>query len=232
MLILWDIDGTLLVTERSGVAAMQAAGAELFNPSFTTARVSYAGRLDPAIVEDLLIDNGVQVTRENLALFKACYRTKLTELLQQPGRARALPGVLELLDGISRRDEITQGLLTGNWEETGSLKLKAAGIDIDYFKLRIWGDDSPYQPPKREYLARVAMSRYSEVVCRCIDPKQVTVIGDTPHDIECAKINGCRAVGVATGLSSSKELYDAGADLAVDDLSDVYKMYHWLIGTV
>ena len=49
---------------------------------------------------------------------------------------------------------------------------------------------------------------------------RVVVIGDTPHDVACARAGGARSIGVATGGHSRDELVRAGADAALDDLSD------------
>ena len=228
MLILWDIDGTLLVTSRSGVEAMEAAGAELFGAGFSARRVSYAGRLDPAIVADLLRDNGVEPSAGHIAAFRAAYRPRLAALMAQPGRARVLPGVLALLERFSHETTWVQALLTGNWEDTGSLKLQAAGIEKRYFGFGVWGDDSPIDPPLREHLPVVAMSRYQALKGHAVDPGKVVIIGDTPNDVRCARVNGCRVIGVATGLSSRQELVDAGANLAVEDLSETQFIAEWL----
>jgi phosphoglycolate phosphatase len=228
VLILWDIDGTLLVTQRSGVEAMEAAGEELFGVGFSARRVAYAGRLDPAIVADLLRDNGVEPSESHIQAFRAAYRPRLEALMAQAGRARVLPGVLTLLGRISREAVWTQALLTGNWEETGSLKLHAAGIEKQYFQFGVWGDDSPIHPPLREHLPGVAMSRFKSLRGTAVDPRKVVIIGDTPNDVRCARVNDCRVIGVATGLSSRQELADAGADLAVDDLSNTQFIADWL----
>jgi phosphoglycolate phosphatase len=58
------------------------------------------------------------------------------------------------------------------------------------------------------------------------------VIGDTPHDVQCALAHGCRCLGVATGRSSVRELLAAGASRAVEDLSDTQGVLTWLgLGT-
>ena len=229
MLILWDIDGTMLVTQRSGMAAMKSAGEELFSQAFEVEGVDYAGRLDPLIIEELLQINTIPVTPENMSGMKAGYLKHLGSLVNQPGRATSLPGVNRLLESISLKAHITQGLLTGNWEQTGMLKLRAAGIDPAHFKVRVWGDDSPHQPPKREHLPLVAMDRCRDLRGRITNPASVTIIGDTPNDVHCATVHGCRSLAVATGRFSIDELNRAGATHAVSDLSDFDAIHRWLI---
>ncbi len=229
MLILWDIDGTMLVTQRSGMAAMRSAGQDLFSPNFKVEGVDYAGRLDPLIIEELFRLNDVPFTPENLHAIKLGYQEHLARLVAQPGRASSLPGVPALLHSLAQNTSLTQGLLTGNWETSGLLKLRAAGIDHSHFKIRVWGDESPHSPPKREHLPRVAMDRLNSLRGNAIDPSKVTIIGDTPNDVHCAKVHGCRSLGVATGIFSVADLSSAGATHAVKDLSDVASIYRWLV---
>lgn len=142
---------------------------------------------------------------------------------------RALPGVTALLDDLAGRPEVTLGILTGNFEETGSMKLRACGIEPSRFAVHVWGDDSPHRPPSRDHLPGVGLERYRARFGREIDPRLVTVIGDTPHDVACARAHGCRALGVATGRHSTQELWDAGADLAVPDLAATQAVTDWLL---
>jgi phosphoglycolate phosphatase-like HAD superfamily hydrolase len=120
------------------------------------------------------------------------------------------------------------GLLTGNYPETGAIKLRASGIDPDAFPIQVWGCDSPHSPPARDHLPPVGMRRYRERYARELDPADVTIIGDTPHDIACARAHGCRSVGVATGQFSVEQLLAAGADIAWPTLSNTNEVTAWL----
>ena len=57
----------------------------------------------------------------------------------------------------------------------------------------------------------------------------MVVIGDTPHDIACAAVAGAMSVAVATGGHSRDELARAGADIALDDLSDTKSVLDLLL---
>ena len=100
------------------------------------------------------------------------------------------------------------------------MKLAACGLDPGWFSISAWGDDSPHDPPDREHLPPVAMRRYREQLGWEVSPDRVTIIGDTPHDARCARANGCRCIGVATGRFTVVELRAAGADWVIDDLTD------------
>ena len=123
-----------------------------------------------------------------------------------------------------RNGDVTIGLLTGNWVAGARIKLANAGL-IDYFgghatfgALGGFGDDAP----TRAELAPVALRRYRETTGNEIAPGDAVIIGDTPSDVECALVNGLRAVGVATGPFERDELVAAGADVIVAGTSCLY----------
>src|SRR5881396_2246554 len=99
MLIFFDIDATLITTGGVGIKAMVDAGRELFGPSFTSDGITFAGRLDPLILQDMLARNSLEVTPPNLAAMRAAYGRKLPGHLTA-GTGRALPGVQDLLTSL------------------------------------------------------------------------------------------------------------------------------------
>ncbi len=229
MLILLDIDMTMISTGGCGMKAMTDTGRELFGPTFSTDGISFAGRLDPLIISDMFLKHGIQDAPERHREFRSIYKGHLERRLATPSIGRSLPGVQDLIAVLSRRPEVTLGVLTGNFEETGSMKLRACGIDPAIFAVAVWGDESPHHPPKREHLVPVGITRAERHRGSRLHPKQVVVIGDTPHDIHCARVHGCRSLGVATGHSTLDELRAAGADLALSDLSSTPSVLDWLL---
>jgi phosphoglycolate phosphatase-like HAD superfamily hydrolase len=226
MLVLFDIDGTLLLTDGAGRRAIEIAGRRIVTPDFSLDGVEIAGRLDSLIWADAAAKHGVEDPRAMEAEFRLCYAQCLAELFVREPDARALPGVVELLERLRSATGITAGLLTGNYPETGRIKLKACGLDPEWFPVAAWGCDGP----SRRDLPRVAMGRYIEHVQRQIEPEEVVVIGDTPHDIDCAKVNGCRSIAVATGPSYEREeLMRHEPDLLVDDLTDTEAVLEWML---
>ncbi len=224
-LIMFDIDATLLVTSGAGVKAMQTAGEALFGPPFVTDGLDFAGRIDPLLIAELLELNKRQVNESTMREFRLRYHSELHASAARAGGVlgRALPGVHELLAKL-RSLSVAMGLLTGNFAETGQIKLRACGIDPTWFEPTVWGDDSPIVPPRRDHLPAVAMQRVQDRLGRPIAPDRVIIVGDTPHDIRCAQVNGCRSMGVATGKYSMDDLRRAGADHVVADLSQVDEM--------
>ncbi len=229
MLILFDIDATLVTTSRCGIAAMGDAGRALFGDDFDHESVEYAGRLDPLIIADLLVAAGEDPTPERIEAFRRAYGEHLARRLAAPGIARPCPGVVELLSALSGEARgATLALLTGNFPETGALKLKAAGLDVEAFAFGVWGCDSPHDPPSRDHLPAVAIERYQALHGRAIEGERVTIIGDTPHDVACGLAHGCRVLGVGTGRYSADDLRQAGAHLALEDLGATSEIVEWL----
>ncbi len=227
MLILFDIDGTILLTQGAGVKAMQDAGRELFGEHFTIDGVEFSGRLDTLIWSDLTKRNRIENTPEQHDRFRQTYGRKLSERLVAHRTATLLPGVAELVHEIIDVDHATVGLLTGNYPETGRLKIQHAGLDPDLFRVAAWGIDGK----TRRDLPPLAMQRLQRLTGREVRGEEVVIIGDTPHDIDCAAANGCRSIGVATGAFSIDELARSGANLAVESLADTRALLRWMLET-
>lgn len=228
-LVFFDIDATLIRTGGVGKTAMLDAARDLHGPQFTIDGINFAGRLDPLLLEEMLLLNDVPATPAAVdAVFKR-YQQTLETRLKSPIPGGALPGVMDLLAHLSETSGVVLGLLTGNFRETGRMKLRACGIDPDRFPLQVWGGDSPRTPPSRDHLPAVGMERYRGAFGRDIPAADVTIIGDTPHDIRCARANGCRSLGVATGQFEISHLINAGADHAVPNLTDTQGIARWLL---
>jgi len=225
VLILFDIDATLITTGGVGVRAMGEAGRELYGGQFDEKRVQYAGRLDPLILEDLLSANGLAASNEHMVAMRSGYRRHLERLLRT-AHARSLPGVAGLLAALSARDGVTLGLLTGNFADTGAMKLRACGIDPAMFRISVWGDESPHRPARRDHLPPVGIGRFRAALGR--DPARTVIVGDTPHDVRCALENGCDCLAVGTGSFSVEALMAAGAHRVVNDLSSTPEILEFL----
>lgn len=235
MVLFFDIDGTLLSTTGCGVAAMQQAARRRFGEHFSFDGIPVAGRLDPLIIADALIRNGIADTPEHHAALRAEYGGLLATMLEGSAEAAALPGVHELLAALAtpaRQGRVTLALLTGNFEEAGLLKLRRCGIDPAHFAFGVYGDHAPTSPPKREDLVPVGMERARRHGRRTFRPGEFVVIGDTPHDVRCALVHGGRSLAVATGRSTVEELDASGADWAVPDLRDTQRLVEWILEDV
>jgi len=227
MLVLFDIDATLITTKGKGIEAMRQAGRDTFGEPFDVGHVDAAGRLDPLIMADMLAAAGHEVTEPAMNAFRDAYRRRLDQALV-PGVGRPLPGVVELLDRLCLVEGLVLGLLTGNLPETGTLKLERSGIDVGRFGVHAWGTDSPHRPPHRDHLPGVALERYAAASDREPDRSRTWIVGDTPHDVRCARVHGLRCLAVATGKFAEWELVAAGADRVVPDLRETDEIVGWL----
>jgi len=226
MLVLFDIDGTLLLSHGAGMQCFLQAGSTLFAREFRHDGLRFGGGLDPLIWRALCAANGVtdEDAHSHHERFRELYGRLLGERLAQPATAYALPGVTALLDALTERTHVTVGLLTGNYPETGRAKLAAAGLPPQRFAVSAWGVDGNH----RRELLPVALRRCEEHTGRVPPREQVVVVGDTPHDVDCAAAHGCRSLAVATGHHGVEELAACGASLAVPDLSDTQRVVSWL----
>ena len=225
MLVLFDVDGTMLSSHGAGIRAMQRAGRDMYGEHFSTKGVSFAGRIDPHIWRDMAEKNDVADPDADLSRFIEMYHRELMRGFAADDRSLPLPGVKELVARLSETENITLGILTGNFEPTGRLKLEKAGFDLSLFKILVWGVDGE----TRSHLPLVALEQYRELTGQNLPPEHAIIIGDTPHDVTCALDNGCRVLCVATGHYSVQELQQAGAHLALPDLSDVDAVLQWLV---
>jgi phosphoglycolate phosphatase len=223
-LVLWDIDGTLLETAGAGREAMGLAGLDLVGHPFEMDGVLTSGRLDPQIWTDVAEVHGVADAPAREPEFRRAYAARLELRLAQGRPARALPGVAALVAALRGRAGFAQGLLTGNYPETGALKLASAGIDLAQFPVQAWGCDAVRRPD----LVPVALARAASLIGVGVRASDAIVIGDTLHDVACAVEHGCRALAVGTSGVSLNALRDAGADWVVPDLSHVAEILDWL----
>lgn len=211
---LFDIDGTLLSSGGAGQAAMEAALESTFGITAPTEGISVAGRTDRAIVTDLMQFHGVEDVEANWSRFVDAYLERLPhELTSRNGLI--LPGVEELLAELTRRESLTMGLLTGNFQRGASLKLDHYRLS-EYFSGGGFGDDHF----DRDDVAKVALADVRERVSLSSDA-EVWVIGDTPADVKCGRAINATVVAVATGLYSIDELESCDPDFLCEDFADV-----------
>ncbi len=211
-LLLFDIDGTLLTTGGCGQRALRGAVRDFFGCEDDLQEIEIAGRTDTSIARQLLRKYNGDEERA-LEVLEHYLRHLPTLLPEADGRL--LPGVRELLDALHGRDDVVLALLTGNLHRGAEYKLSHYGV-WHYFKFGAFADDHH----DRNKLGAVALARARE---RGHEPRaeRVYVIGDTPHDIACARACGARAVGVATGSSSYEALLTAQPDAVLRDFSDL-----------
>jgi phosphoglycolate phosphatase len=217
-LVLFDIDGTLLLSDGAGRRAIQRALVEVFG---TTGPADYFfdGKTDPQIVRELMRLAGHHDERIDADMQRLLerYVECLHEELADPGhRAYTLPGVPQLLDALEERPEVILGLLTGNLERGARAKIDAVGLGFSRFRVGAFGSDHELRPE----LPAIARERTRRQLGVELTGDAIVVIGDTPADLTCGQSLGASAIGVATGRYSIEELSRHEPLAVFRDLSD------------
>jgi phosphoglycolate phosphatase-like HAD superfamily hydrolase len=225
-LILFDIDGTLLLSGRAGLRGMNRAFAQTFGVADAFAGTSFGGRTDSFLVSYALKAAGLPDTVANHAKFREAYIPLLAEEIEHQGTGHKglMPGARELVEALGDHDHLHLALLTGNYREAAEVKLTYFEL-WDYFEWGAFSDDAA----DRNALVPIARTRAEIYDVPAEALERVIVIGDTPHDIECARVAGAQSIAVATGGHSVEELRAAGADVVLADLSDTTAVVALLI---
>jgi phosphoglycolate phosphatase-like HAD superfamily hydrolase len=214
-LLLWDIDGTLVCTDRAGERSLLILIRELYGRELgDKLPVNLQGRTDTSIARDILAWLGIPATPEEERRIRDAYLAILPKTLPA-GKSKLHPGIKEALDAVHAHPEIHQGLLTGNHREGARLKLSHLGI-WHYFEFGAYADDSHL----RDELGPFALARAKEKLGIEFPPERVWIIGDTPHDIACGKAIGAKTIAVATGSFTVAQLAALNPTHTFADLSD------------
>ena len=224
-LILFDIDGTLLLSGRAGLRAMTRAFDTTFGITDAFAGESFGGRTDSFLVSKALQANGLPDTPEQHERLRQHYIPLLAEEIEHPGTGHKglMPGARELLDALHDHHHLHLALLTGNYRDAAEIKLQHFEI-WDFFEWGAFSDDAA----DRNALVPIARSRAETYDIPGAAIERVIVIGDTPHDIECARVAGAKSIAVATGGFTIDQLREAGADEVLPDLSDTARVLRLL----
>ena len=222
MLILFDIDGTLLRSRGVGLRAMQSALEEIHPPRDGDDRhdvgaIDTAGRLDPLIWRELLAQRDIEPTETLHDRFREVYGNRLARMIEDERPVIGLDGAAEAVRWVRDHPKLIAALLTGNYPETGRMKVAGAGIDPDDFAFGVWG----FEASTRRGLPPIGIQRASEHLGRPLAPAEAVIVGDTPADIDCARASGCRVIAVATGRFDLDELGAHEPDELLPDLSDL-----------
>lgn len=219
---LFDIDGTLLLTDGAAREAFSRATRDVLGVEDDLRTIAFAGRIEPLILADIFARFGRSADPEMTRRFWDSVLSHMRVVLR-PGRGRLLPGVLELLAAVEREPGWIATLLTGNMTPMARIKLEHFGL-AHRFPLGSFGEEAT----SRDELARLAVRRIGERYG--VPPRRCVIVGDTEHDVRCAREAGARAVAVATGFSDRAALESERPDLALDDLTESETLIRWARG--
>jgi len=214
-LLLFDIDGTLILSGGAGLRGINRAFEQLYGIANILDGITLSGRTDDKIMMDAYAKTDMSFSYPELEKFKHLYFQLIGEEMHADGSSkRTMPGIDELLPTLAERENVYMGLLTGNWEKSGRAKLDHFGLN-KYFDFGAFSDDSS----NRNELAPIAIKRFAEKYAIKPDADQVYVIGDTPADIHCAKPHGVISVAVAAAAHSVDDLEPHDPDFLFENLT-------------
>jgi phosphoglycolate phosphatase len=206
MLVFWDIDGTLLTTGRAGIFAWEEALREVTGVSADLRDFDTAGHPDFGIARQLLLQYGGLAEPDPAAVRRLVsrYEDLLPDALHRKV-GRVLPNVREILAALAGEPGTWSMLLTGNTRRGAEAKLAHYGL-AGFFRGGAFSEADGDRPA----IARAALECAAASGC-VAPPDHIFVVGDTPHDVRCARAIGARTVAVATGAYDVSALAAEGA---------------------
>lgn len=216
--ILFDIDGTLMLTDRAGQRAMEQVVPAGSGSRQASGDVGYAGRTDRSIVADHLRRLGLEDTDENFLQYTQQFLQRLPDSLAAR-EGYVLPGVIETLERLSACASTYLGLLTGNIRQAAKMKLSHFQLDVFFQATGDFVGGFGDEHHDRDDVARVALAAARRHFVEELDPQDVWIVGDTPKDVQCARAIGANVLAVSTGGYSQAQLEDAEPDLIATDLT-------------
>lgn len=201
-LILFDIDGTLLTDSGAAREAYGTALKAVYNYERPLRKYDFSGRTDPQITFMVLRDGGFsdQAIEEKMPDLWSCYLEHLEKNVHH-GRIKVFPGIERLLELLSRREDVTLGLLTGNIEPGARIKLSPADLNR-FFSFGAFGSDSQH----REELPPIAVERARDAHGHRFEPRDVVIIGDSIFDVRCGVPHQATTIAVSTGNTPAETL--------------------------
>lgn len=211
--VLFDIDGTLIVTDGAGARSWELAFADLWGVEADITDYSDTGMTDPEVGRRTF--EAVMGRSPGAPEFARLLERRMHYLSQTVAESsgyRVLPGVEELLPRLVEEGYVL-GLVTGNLEAAAHVKLARGGLNR-YFSFGGYGSDSA----DRVEVTRTAMRRGSVVFGRGVPPAAFLAVGDTPNDVEAAHAAGIACVAVASHKYGMEQLEKSGADWVIPSL--------------
>ncbi|MCU0847526.1 MAG: HAD hydrolase-like protein [Spirochaetes bacterium] len=214
--VFFDIDGTILDCSGAGKKSLIKATLEVFGTIGNMKMVDFQGKTDPVILIESLHNMGFseQSIAEKSGALKEKYFSYLEKFILEHD-SRIMPGVMEIIESLAGNDRVLLGVLTGNFRESARIKLDRFNLSA-FFKIGVYGDDAPV----RNGLPPVARGLIRDTLGLDIDYGDMTIIGDTVYDIDCAKNVGAVSIAVGTGWADRERLLARGPDHYFEDLRD------------
>jgi len=216
LVVLFDVDETLVHTGGSGARSWSAAFQKLHGIAADIGKHTSAGETDPQVARETFQGVlGRDPSSDELDKLYAQYLLHLAEDIWTSAQYAVLPGAEQTLVRLGEAG-VMLGLVSGAMEGAARTKLMPANLNR-FFLFGAYGSDSP----DRGELTRLAIEKAARMHDQ-LSADQVYVVGDTPRDIEAAKVAGAVSVGVASGHYSVDELRAAGGTHVLGSLEDAF----------
>jgi phosphoglycolate phosphatase len=216
VVVLFDVDETLVHTGGSGARSWKAAFQELYGIPADIGAHTSAGETDPQVARATF--KGVlhrDPRDDELDRLYARYLLHLADDIGVSQGYQVLPGAEETLLSLGKAG-VVLGLVSGAMEGAARTKLVPANLNR-FFMFGAYGSDSA----DRAELTELGVKKASRLHAG-LAPEQVFIVGDTPRDIEAARAAGAKSVGVASGHYSTAELAAAHPDHVLGSLEEPF----------
>jgi HAD superfamily hydrolase (TIGR01549 family) len=223
-LLLFDIDGTLISAHGIPKKAMGKVLSRRYASFNYDKSYDFSGRTDPEIIEHLLKYDNKKVSDILITQILEEFCVELEQELTTNHRPVIHPGVEDLIEDLDSIENVSLGLVTGNVAEGARIKLEAVDL-YKYFPVGGFGDDSK----RRNDLPPIAKTRAQDYYHCAFSDTDIWIIGDSIYDVECARVNSLRCLAVCTGFTNRQELYMAGPEILVDNMSDTVQIRDTLL---
>ena len=196
----WDIDGTLIRTDKAGLYAFEQAVRELWDSPVDFRQIHSAGMTDYSIARQIIEAIVARpASHQEVKNLTGRYEELLLEHLAQR-EGRVMPAVSEILAALQEKGALSL-LLTGNSRKGAEMKMRKFSLGGFFdFEHSAFCEDSPNRDDVANRALQKILSRFEAGSSRLF------VIGDTPNDIRCGKMIGAYTISVATGTFSEQEL--------------------------
>ncbi|MEI8102487.1 MAG: HAD hydrolase-like protein [Chlorobium sp.] len=224
-LVLFDIDGTLLTMGSINRTVLADALREVYGTEGSAGTCNFAGKMDSNIIYETMRSAGLpsdEIT-EKFCMAKKSY-IEMLRAKTQPSDVVLMEGIPALLDKLANHSELLIGLLTGNFEESGRHKLRLPHIN-HYFPFGAFADDGLH----RNELPPVAVEKAYQLTGVKFAEQDIIIIGDTEHDIACARVMNAKSIAVATGTYSVEELQAHHPHVLYENLAQTDLVLHEIL---
>jgi phosphoglycolate phosphatase len=218
-LIVFDVDGTLVDSQATIVAAFAAAFAAVGRPAPPRADIlASIGRSLPDCLVQLMPGAGADTRQQAAQAYRAAFARSLTAGAEA---APLFPGIGDLLRALAAQPATLLGIATGKSRRGLAALLDAHRLG-GVFQTVQTADAHPSKPDP-------AMLRAC-LVETGIDRSRAAFVGDTTFDMAMARALGASAIGVGWGYHAAADLHAAGAEAVARDAAALARLLDRVAG--